>query len=318
MLRWHTGARPHRVAHVQLLPRPTLPRVYSCTRLLTQSMLAAALAGAPLPTPCPAARPLAPCRHEQSTQPRGIIEVNRCLSIKGAEDAINKPHAFEISTTDQNMYFIADSDKVGPLTWQPLPASALASCARLLECMAVDGTRLLAGQHAGQQQGMQAVGSVPPPGAAAVVAWVCCAGEGGLDQRGGAGNCAALQEVRKGGYRYSTRAASGVPGLNGRGWRGWASRGRAGACKLGMGGSLQAGMWAEPSAAFGLQAPPACETSRRALACLQHDGPRSGRLFRVLMADLNPPSSLLCGQVQHPHLLAPICLMPIPPAVLCV
>ncbi|KAL4458632.1 hypothetical protein ABPG75_013497 [Micractinium tetrahymenae] len=46
-----------------------------------------------------------------STQPRGIIEVNRCLSIKGAEDAINKPHAFEISTTDQNMYFIADSDK---------------------------------------------------------------------------------------------------------------------------------------------------------------------------------------------------------------
>ncbi|EFN54128.1 hypothetical protein CHLNCDRAFT_13944, partial [Chlorella variabilis] len=46
-----------------------------------------------------------------NTQPRGIIEVNKCLSIKGAEDAINKPHAFEISTTDQNMYFIADSDK---------------------------------------------------------------------------------------------------------------------------------------------------------------------------------------------------------------
>lgn len=38
--------------------------------------------------------------------------MNKCLSIKGAEDAINKPHAFEISTTDQNMYFIADSDKV--------------------------------------------------------------------------------------------------------------------------------------------------------------------------------------------------------------
>lgn len=49
----------------------------------------------------------------QNTQPRGIIEVNKCLSIKGAEDAINKPHAFEISTTEQNMYFIADSDKVG-------------------------------------------------------------------------------------------------------------------------------------------------------------------------------------------------------------
>lgn len=48
----------------------------------------------------------------QSSQPRGVIEVDRCLSIKGAEDAINRPHAFEISTTDQNMYFIADSDKV--------------------------------------------------------------------------------------------------------------------------------------------------------------------------------------------------------------
>lgn len=62
------------------------------------------------------------CRHPvQSTQPRGIIEVNKCLSIKGAEDAINKPHAFEISTTDQNMYFIADSDKAswaGWLVWQ--------------------------------------------------------------------------------------------------------------------------------------------------------------------------------------------------------
>eukprot|EP00879_Flechtneria_rotunda_P002920 GHRR01003137.1.p2 GENE.GHRR01003137.1~~GHRR01003137.1.p2 ORF type:complete len:138 (+),score=32.07 GHRR01003137.1:206-619(+) len=43
--------------------------------------------------------------------PRGVIEVRKCLSIKGAEDAINKPHAFEISTTDCNMFFIADSDK---------------------------------------------------------------------------------------------------------------------------------------------------------------------------------------------------------------
>ncbi|KAI8464766.1 MAG: PH-domain-containing protein [Monoraphidium minutum] len=43
--------------------------------------------------------------------PRGVIEVKKCLSIKGAEDTINKPHAFEISTTDDNMFFIADSDK---------------------------------------------------------------------------------------------------------------------------------------------------------------------------------------------------------------
>ncbi|KAK9807263.1 hypothetical protein WJX73_004759 [Symbiochloris irregularis] len=45
------------------------------------------------------------------SQPRGVIEVNKCLSIKGAEETLNKPHAFEISTTETNMYFIADSDK---------------------------------------------------------------------------------------------------------------------------------------------------------------------------------------------------------------
>ena len=40
------------------------------------------------------------------------LQVNRCLSIKGAEDVINKPFAFEISTTDSSMYFVADKDKV--------------------------------------------------------------------------------------------------------------------------------------------------------------------------------------------------------------
>ena len=42
----------------------------------------------------------------------GLLQVNRCLSIKGAEDQINKPYAFEISTTDSSMYFVADKDKV--------------------------------------------------------------------------------------------------------------------------------------------------------------------------------------------------------------
>lgn len=45
-------------------------------------------------------------------EPSGSTQVNKCLSIKGAEDTINKPHAFEISTTEANMFFIADSDKV--------------------------------------------------------------------------------------------------------------------------------------------------------------------------------------------------------------
>jgi len=41
--------------------------------------------------------------------------VRRCLSIKGAEDLLNKPHAFEISTTDDSMFFIADTDKARAL-----------------------------------------------------------------------------------------------------------------------------------------------------------------------------------------------------------
>ncbi len=42
-----------------------------------------------------------------------IPQVNKCLSIKGAEDTINKPFAFEISTHNESMFFIADSEKVG-------------------------------------------------------------------------------------------------------------------------------------------------------------------------------------------------------------
>ena len=53
------------------------------------------------------------------------MQVNRCLSIKGAEDILNKPHAFEVSTTDDSMFFIADTDKVrvySPSPRQTLPA----------------------------------------------------------------------------------------------------------------------------------------------------------------------------------------------------
>lgn len=41
-----------------------------------------------------------------------ILQVNKCLSIKGAEDILNKPHAFELSTTDDSMFFVADTVKV--------------------------------------------------------------------------------------------------------------------------------------------------------------------------------------------------------------
>ena len=53
-------------------------------------------------------------------------QVNRCLSIKGAEDVLNKPHAFEISTVDNNMFFIADSDKVRALC--PLKLCTFEDC----------------------------------------------------------------------------------------------------------------------------------------------------------------------------------------------
>ncbi|PNH04753.1 Pleckstrin y domain-containing protein 1 [Tetrabaena socialis] len=43
--------------------------------------------------------------------PRGVVDVNKCLSIKGAEDTINKANAFEISTQTASMFFIADTDK---------------------------------------------------------------------------------------------------------------------------------------------------------------------------------------------------------------
>lgn len=48
---------------------------------------------------------------QPDSQPRGVIEVNKCLSIKGAEDVLNKPHAFELSTTEDSMFFIADTVK---------------------------------------------------------------------------------------------------------------------------------------------------------------------------------------------------------------
>lgn len=47
----------------------------------------------------------------KASKPRGIILVSSCLTIKGAEDVLNKPHAFELSTSHETMYFIADNDK---------------------------------------------------------------------------------------------------------------------------------------------------------------------------------------------------------------
>jgi len=43
--------------------------------------------------------------------PRGVIDLATCVSIKGAEDTINKPASFEIATASDSMFFIADDDK---------------------------------------------------------------------------------------------------------------------------------------------------------------------------------------------------------------
>ncbi|KAJ7547205.1 hypothetical protein O6H91_08G074400 [Diphasiastrum complanatum] len=45
------------------------------------------------------------------SKPRGVIPVSSCLTVKGAEDVLNRPFAFELSTNKETMYFIADSDK---------------------------------------------------------------------------------------------------------------------------------------------------------------------------------------------------------------
>ena len=47
----------------------------------------------------------------QNSTPRGVIDVSNCLSVRGAEDALNKPFAFEVSSKTQALFFIADNDK---------------------------------------------------------------------------------------------------------------------------------------------------------------------------------------------------------------
>ncbi|CAL9123572.1 unnamed protein product [Musa textilis] len=47
----------------------------------------------------------------RASAPRGVIPVASCLTVKGAEDVLNRPLAFEISTRAETMYFIADTEK---------------------------------------------------------------------------------------------------------------------------------------------------------------------------------------------------------------
>ncbi|MQL77812.1 hypothetical protein Taro_010208 [Colocasia esculenta] len=47
----------------------------------------------------------------RASRPRGIIPVGTCLTVKGAEDVLGRDFAFELSTSRETMYFIADSEK---------------------------------------------------------------------------------------------------------------------------------------------------------------------------------------------------------------
>lgn len=47
----------------------------------------------------------------RASNPRGVIPLAACLTVKGAEDVLNKQFAFELSTNRETMYFIADSEK---------------------------------------------------------------------------------------------------------------------------------------------------------------------------------------------------------------
>ncbi|XP_044482085.1 pleckstrin homology domain-containing protein 1-like [Mangifera indica] len=46
-----------------------------------------------------------------ASTPRGVIPVGTCLTVKGAEDIVNKPYSFELSTGEYTMYFIAVSER---------------------------------------------------------------------------------------------------------------------------------------------------------------------------------------------------------------
>ncbi|KAL6526838.1 Fatty acid synthase subunit beta [Orobanche gracilis] len=47
----------------------------------------------------------------RASSTRGVIPVASCLTVKGADDVLNRPFAFELSTRNETMYFIAESEK---------------------------------------------------------------------------------------------------------------------------------------------------------------------------------------------------------------
>ncbi|PWA90157.1 pleckstrin homology domain-containing protein 1 [Artemisia annua] len=65
----------------------------------------------------------------RGSNPRGVIPVGSCLTVKGAEDVIHKEYAFELSTRTETMYFIADSEKEKE-DWINSIGRAIVQCSR--------------------------------------------------------------------------------------------------------------------------------------------------------------------------------------------
>ena len=56
-----------------------------------------------------------------ASQTRGVIDLSKCLSVKGAEDVINRAHSFELSSREDTQYFIADSARRGGVDQRARP-----------------------------------------------------------------------------------------------------------------------------------------------------------------------------------------------------
>mmetsp|Transcript_34686 Transcript_34686/g.65294 ORF Transcript_34686/g.65294 Transcript_34686/m.65294 type:complete len:127 (+) Transcript_34686:148-528(+) len=47
----------------------------------------------------------------QASKPRGVIQISRCLSVKGAEETKNIPNSFEVSVDHKSQFFVADTNQ---------------------------------------------------------------------------------------------------------------------------------------------------------------------------------------------------------------
>ena len=44
--------------------------------------------------------------------PHGMIDLSKCLTVKGAESKLSKPHCFEVTTKQEKYFLCAESDKL--------------------------------------------------------------------------------------------------------------------------------------------------------------------------------------------------------------